>query len=361
MLRFLVITILLVVLVGCSMPYRDAHIVNVQSFHGIADALDNNGTDTVKVVIIHGMCSRNGAQWAYDQFTTMSELLGDYIIEKSEGLRVYPPESSGDAVYVYKGEFPVNDKIVELNAIYWGELTDSRKMSLCYELQASDGRICDDSSTDYPHDRARYHDSIKATMMNDCLADPIMYSGSLGNEIRAGVMAALDDIMNSGDDEASSAPIFVVSSSLGSKIIFDSLRQASLEEGDYHDVSNVFLQQTHTVYLLANQLPFLDLGVAEDEEPSFTWFVENAGVESNGSGNLHLVAFSDPNDILSYSLTNSYVDQLHDVVITDVVVSNGYTYFGKLANPVNAHQDYIYHKDVSRLIMCGNPYSDYCR
>jgi hypothetical protein len=62
------------------------------------------------------------------------------------------------------------------------------------------------------------------------------------------------------------------------------------------------------------------------------------------SAELQIVAFTDPNDLLSYRLTPAAVGNT-DVRVANVIVSNAPTYFGLLERPDTAHCGYA-----------GNPY-----
>jgi hypothetical protein len=75
---------------------------------------------------------------------------------------------------------------------------------------------------------------------------------------------------------------------------------------------------------------------------------------------LTLVAFNDPNDLLSYRLLPSrYATE--DVAVADVLVSNDKTYIGFVERPDTAHTEYTANKDVATAIACGIPKSKRCR
>ena len=74
-----------------------------------------------------------------------------------------------------------------------------------------------------------------------------------------------------------------------------------------------------------------------------------------------VVAFSDPNDMLSYALARSPLAAAATYPIIDVIVSNDVTYFGLFELPNTAHLDYAKTEAVRRLIACGNPRSSACK
>ena len=71
------------------------------------------------------------------------------------------------------------------------------------------------------------------------------------------------------------------------------------------------------------------------------------------SDRLKIAAFSDPNDVLSYTLL-PVKDQTvgHDVV--DIVSGNAWTYLGVLENPYKAHTTYDDNPIVQRVLVCGS-------
>lgn len=75
---------------------------------------------------------------------------------------------------------------------------------------------------------------------------------------------------------------------------------------------------------------------------------------------LTLVAFTDPNDLLSYTLQKEKYER-PGVAVHNVLVSNARTWFGAFENPVDAHVRYLDNPDVGRLIACGEPKSPLCR
>jgi hypothetical protein len=74
---------------------------------------------------------------------------------------------------------------------------------------------------------------------------------------------------------------------------------------------------------------------------------------------LAVVAFTDPNDLLSYRLLPARY-AAPDVAVADVLVSNDTTWLGWIENPLTAHLDYLANPDVATMIACGLPSSAIC-
>lgn len=79
-----------------------------------------------------------------------------------------------------------------------------------------------------------------------------------------------------------------------------------------------------------------------------------------GGQHLTLVAFTDPNDLLSYTLQpEKYARE--GIAVYNILVSNAPTYVGLLERPDYAHLDYLTNPDVGHLIACGQPTSALCK
>ena len=132
--------------------------------------------------------------------------------------------------------------------------------------------------------------------------------------------------------------------------------------------------------MYANQIPFLDLASHEscNVEPSantFAAFMDSEtgrgdfsdilGLLSNDSffesqgliqedavENRYWIAYSDPNDILSYRLDiDKYTDD--GIEVTNVTVKNTRNWFGLFANPLKAHSGYRSNHTVKSMVLMG--------
>jgi hypothetical protein len=136
--------------------------------------------------------------------------------------------------------------------------------------------------------------SIKQALVNDCLSDPIIYAGHEHARLRRMMKSALCAALDLRYDEASGTcvvrgptvnqPILVVSESLGSKLVFD----AMLDLGSADGGSSAFqraMAAVPQIYMLANQLPLLDLAIPGNPPG------EGArSVTSHSDGTAHAVA-----------------------------------------------------------------------
>lgn len=252
-----------------------------------------------------------------------------------------------------------------------------------------------DNSGEYEYRRAEMNRVLKK-FSNDAGTDPIIYFGKNQEPILAAFaqsfcwMASGDweSLPNEGKhvcdklNDASAAVIakdnyVVISHSLGSRIVIDGLHRIAAKLGVYDKQSPkqrkftlsskalTALQQKHIpVFMLSNQLPMLQLG---RELP------EIAGQESDyckASGSnysrrfisqMDIIAFSDPNDLLSYEIppgyTKKYIDSRLCPKVTNVCINIAKVMdaFGlsNLANPMEAHVGYDQDDRVISIIAKG--------
>jgi hypothetical protein len=124
------------------------------------------------------------------------------------------------------------------------------------------------------------------------------------------------------------------------------------------------------VFMTGNQLPLLGLAEqtlvarAMPAQDTLQRFLElrrrQRAPRAETIARLGLVAFTDPNDLLSYRLLPARY-AAPDVAVADVLVSNDRTWLGLLENPLTAHLNYLGNPDVGALIACGYPALPGCR
>jgi hypothetical protein len=129
------------------------------------------------------------------------------------------------------------------------------------------------------------------------------------------------------------------------------------------DWRNALRDQTLTIFMLSNQLPLLQLGrdVPEvtnqyDDSCTDTGIKRDKRVFRKSS----IIAFSDPNDILSWAVPPGYEDQNMDsrlcpsLVNVIINIAEVKTVFGlELASPGEAHRGYDNDERVVKLLAHG--------
>jgi hypothetical protein len=238
--------------------------------------------------------------------------------------------------------------------------------------------------------------SAGKSFVNTHLSDPIIYGGAFGEVLRGAVKSAICVLLR-GDSSADSqqcdlgntsvtaGDIAIVSSSMGSSLVFDTVSRVG-ETGTQSERAavNAFLQRSKRLYMFANQIPLLDLRELGDvsgpdwlnaypcsERPpssaapstgsrslrNFLLLRRNVASPTEALDSslvLNVVAFSDPNDLLTYGLSERFKTKCTPARFANVTVTNaktGWLFVG--ANPVEAHTGYDVNPTVLDLLVRG--------
>ncbi len=145
--------------------------------------------------------------------------------------------------------------------------------------------------------------------------------------------------------------------------IVDTLGRAQTV-ADYPALVADLQQKEMSVFMLSNQLAFLQIGLpAPDVFGQIDGYCRADGehYSQRAFKKLNVVAFNDPNDLLSYSITQDFVDRYLDSRMCPVVtnihinVANPISAFGiEVVNPIAAHGNYNSDERVIELITHGN-------
>ncbi len=161
----------------------------------------------------------------------------------------------------------------------------------------------------------------------------------------------------------------IVSHSLGSRIAIDTLRffgewAQTQETEEFIELRNVLPNKEIPIYMLANQLPLLELGRKRATvRGQIAKYCRPDGElrDQRILRKLPIYAFSDPNDLLSYPIPPNFADQYLDsrlcpkVTNIAINVAKPISLFGlgEFANPASAHGDYDHDERVIALIAHG--------
>ena len=264
----------------------------------------------------------------------------------------------------------------------WSEITDIDKQILAY-----------DNSGEHSFRRAKINAILKQ-FSNDTGPDPMIYLGPRRKEILGAVVQSMCWMFQADWDDLPSGTRVAchpstdkmaqhllnddyafVSHSLGSRIVIDSMQQIAEKFGKRNAQTKVFEGQEAIflrefqkkkipMYMLSNQLPLLQLG---RELPDVTGQKEAYCLPTGDhyaervSSGTHIIAFSDPNDILSYAIPEDFADKYLDsrlcinitninINVTDIIDVFG---LGSLANPLSAHVNYDSDDRVVEVIAKG--------
>jgi hypothetical protein len=361
-----------------------------QSFTGIEADLAQKNKKT-KVLFVHGVGDR------YPGYTTQfleklaKELGLDARSEGQKNIQLSSPLFPDKALGNLRVTHLLNEqsgKELTFYELTWSEITRQQKALLDF-----------DTSGEYDFRRARMNAMLKK-FSNDTSPDPIIYLG----QSRVPILAAFaqsfcwmasgewEDLPKSGKhactglndtsaDHIAKDNYVIISHSLGSRIAIDGMQRIasllaapekhlSLDQKFTLSTKAIEALQNHRIpiFMLSNQLPMLQLGrelpeVAGQEASYCT--PEGANFKKRMVSETDIIAFSDPNDLLSYGIppgfAEKYIDSRLCAKITNVNINIAKIMdaFGMtdLANPLQAHVGYDTDDRVVALIAkgIGNP------
>jgi len=266
-------------------------------------------------------------------------------------------------------------RTVLIYELTWSSITDKEKKIIAF-----------DDTVEHNFRRASLNATLKE-FFNSHVSDTLIYHG----EPRKKILSSVEQSfcwMSSSDWESHektatktcdtqsmarqkkilNEDYVVISHSLGSRIVIDTVtyfsdlghRQRAVSNTIQGDFSNISLR----LYMLANQLPLLELG--RERAPvrgEVSSYCSPAGenYEKKFLNKFPIYAFSDPNDILSYSIppqfANEYLDSRLCPEITNVTINVTQPIsllgFGTFARPDQAHGNYDNDDRVIAMIANG--------
>jgi pimeloyl-ACP methyl ester carboxylesterase len=361
LMRYRAIALLALLLAACSTPYRPPRLVDAgTAYPGLIDLAAQSGT--ADVLLVHGICTHD-ASWA--------GLVVSQLMRSLTAATTSPAPArvgGGPQVQIVPSTVETPAGRLRFNALIWSPLTNGLKRQLCYD-QSDKSALCT-GEPPYPYTRARLNARFKDGLIDDCLSDALIYQGVARDDIQRHMRDAVLQVMAAGG----TSPLVVISHSMGSKILFDTLLRMTQEAPGSRAalVATQAVDRMRFLVMAANQIPLLSLadqqlvppaGLAPSVPDSLQLLLQKrlaAKGPAAGDRHLTLVAFTDPNDLLSYTLQpEKYARE--GITVYNILVSNAPTYFGLLERPDYAHLDYLTNPDVGRLIACGQPTSGLCK
>lgn len=306
----------------------------------------------------------------------------------SLGLEVRAPRQK--RIVITHPDFPGQD-LGEINVT---RLTDSqrRRDMLYYELtwspitQPDKDLLAFDKEQDYVLQRATINQAMRS-FINDIAPDPLAYAGQKREPILISVTQAIcwigsrswselpeqtqgqycgPDLANFGDRLAID-DFVLITHSLGSRATLDAMqRLTSLPMGAdprTKRVADEFAKRDIQVFMLSNQLPLLEAGREGQQIVGQTaaYCGPNPTKPGRFFGQTDLIAFSDPNDLMSYPVPDKFADRYIESrlcpSVTNVTINiasvSSLLGLGNVANPMAAHIGYDADERVGALIAKG--------
>lgn len=397
--KLIIVSIISILVTGCSSFGKgiteaileqkegdDTRICEVwgDGFKGLKPYLERkNGI--MKVLMVHGVGDHNPG-YSTEFFEKLAKELDLTVTTRShKNIRLTDPEYPEKALGNLRiNRFQSKDRSQEimLYELTWSEITAKEKEVLAY-----------DNSGEYSFRRAEVNDMLKR-FSNDTGPDPIIYLGESREDILLSFTQSVCwmtygdwDDLPSNTKEACILPdvssvindhFAFISHSLGSRIAIDGVQRitTSLEKnGGSSDLYQKSIRKELKskkipIYMMSNQLPMLQLGrklpeISNQKElycsPEGTQYAERMLAKTP------IIAFSDPNDILSYAIPPGFVENYLDsrlcIDVTNININVAHVYnifgVGNLANPMDAHIGYDTDDRVVALIAkgIGNQYT----
>lgn len=407
-LKAIVISLFSLMLCGCSTPQV------IGKFQGLKSMLEPTELKSAElgslghlhIILVHGI-GKHDPGWSKDFHKKLAESLSLKNDGNSDWGRCVFLDGKGkldglsECANASEGTSPKDGvlksvtlkssdgtKTVTITEVTWSPITTSLKQQL----------LDYDKTSDLSKKRALLNRYLREGLVDDGFSDALAYSGKAGERIRNVVRKAIcysmsgkldgNDACDLGSDNHRFA---FITHSLGSRVVFDALHVGEEEFAKAKNDNKLMLEldamkeasaKTVAIYMLANQLPLLEVagvsGAADKESGAVgakAFISGDATAPETGligrfrqdrikalnkvfvlqatmMPPVSIAAFSDPNDLLSYSLCKSDMVRLDDVEVADVWVKNAIN-FGLFANPLSAHQDYWVNKDVIELLVAG--------
>ncbi len=355
--------LLTLLLPACSLPYRPP-LIPPATFPGLIDLAAQADGREADVLLVHGICTHD-ASWADEVVPQLVRALADATMPAAPAAA--PRSAMAPAVEIVATTVATAAGRLRFDALIWSPLTNDLKRQLCYD-QSNKSALCT-GAPPYPYTRARLNARFKDGLIDDCLPDALIYQGVARDAMQQRMREAVLHVLTASRADV---PLVVIAHSMGSKILFDTLLRMTEEPAGSAAalLAQQAVQRMRFLVMAANQIPLLSLadqpvagaGAAAASPPDSLQLLlrkRQAGQHRVANRHLTLVAFTDPNDLLSYTLDESKYAQ-DGITVYNILVSNAPTWLGLLERPDTAHLEYLSNPDVGRLIACGQPTSKLC-
>lgn len=336
------------------------------SFVGIREALDE--VPFTRLLIIHGM----GWHLSHDYDKELRDRLRDELqltLVSCEGpFQILKPDDQennygGVARCTYRR--PKDGALLLTYTLLWSPFT----------LPYKAGLLQYDWEPPVITHRAYFNRRLKEELIDKSFSDAVIFAGRLDRRMLYSVQQAICAVMTDQTDLSSPCVeqralhqkgyVFAVTHSLGSMMLFEALGEMTHARESH--LRQAFTQRLACVFMLANQLPLLSF--SRRYSPPRDYQIDSSlrplaeFIEDDRDRPLAVVAFTDPNDLLSYFLPENWRTLLFPEVgekfyFVNFPVRNTRSFLGIFANPAPAHTGYWSNRQIIRAIVGGRPWDD---
>jgi hypothetical protein len=359
------------------------------AYEGIAPALEQQAVApgrTTKLLMVHGIGKHLPGYSGRLQDKLTAALGLNVVQEQYKEFNLSPPVLRPE---LNLGDQPLGNLRVNrytnksgsqellFYELSWSTITDSTKAIIAY-----------DTTNEYAYHRAALNRTAKE-FIDSHIPDPLIYTGNYQQKILSSVNQSLcwmisedwNDLPNGGQQRCNPLEgdtvrhlreddIAIITHSLGSRITLDALQSIATSGlrqqlgQQRHPLVQAFQDKAIPVYMLANQLPLLQLGfVTPNITGQFDRYCQTGGdhYDQRMFRQVRIVAFSDPNDLLSYAVPPRFAEEFIDSRLCPQVVNvtvnvapvTTLPVIGAFADPLTAHNDYEADERVIGLITNG--------
>lgn len=232
------------------------------SFEGLAQLAARDEATAIDLLLVHGMCTHDEG-WAEAAIGQVATLLGAESAPTVDRLPVLHSSAA-----VFGADLVTPQWQARIAAIVWSPIVASTKAELCQNTTSQAPACRREAERLAPQwfSQASAAGPVKDSLVDDCMADAVIYLGRARDQIndqmqKALVTAARHFEARRGNETGVTRPLVVITQSLGAKLAFDALLRMQQDYSLSH-VGNRLAERTTRIYLAANQLPFLQLGDA---------------------------------------------------------------------------------------------------
>jgi len=381
---FAVLAVVALTVSACMRPYARSELDPADGhFTGITAYWGQSASSRVRVLFVHGMCTHTEDGWVTHGWDrSIQEYFG---IDATDVKQL--PDLPTDHATIVQRDYQIGASMLSARYLLWSSLTAGDKAAIQFDDPPPPPGA-------FNWKRATLNAELKVGLLNDCLSDAVIYAGARGPTlalaIRNAICRAFDGAVTpqgctfpaSTDDPA--APLILVTESLGSRMVFDALVELEVQARAQGETALAAFDRAvapvSEVFMLANQIPLLGLaetapvphsGATVGAAPPSSTLIR--GVQTIAAARerqrtrsprpqpaggppppITIVAFTDPNDLLSYRLAPESAPAGPLVEVVNVITSNDGALLGYVENPMSAHVGYRTNPDVLKLLFGGS-------
>lgn len=379
------LTLIALTLSACIRPYARSELDPANGhFSGITAYWGQSSSSQVRVLFVHGMCTHTEDGWVTHGW---DQSIQRYFGIDATDVKVLP-KLVNDYASIVQREYHIGASKLSARYLVWSSLTASDKAAIQFDDPLPPGT--------FRWTRATLNGELKIGLLNDCLSDAVIYAGARGPTlalaIRNAICVAFDGTVSPlgctfpSTAEDAAPPLILVTESLGSRMVFDALTELETQARAQGETALAGFDQAvapvSAVFMLANQIPLLGLAesvsmphrgptvsaaatpssalirgvqtIGAARERQRTRSPHPQGVIGPPAAAITIVAFTDPNDLLSYRLPPEPLSAGPLVEVVNVITSNDGALLGYVENPMSAHTGYRTNPDVLKLLFGGS-------